>query len=202
MLPGTLLHRVATRYCSPTTCERVIEPLIADLQREWLSADRPAQRVMARIRGYASFWQTFFLCGARATPRILTTRPLPIAVRTIILIAYCVAFVFGVGWFRTGRISWTESVKTPDLVPFWLVLSWSMWSEWRRKPVGERPHPAIVMVVPILFAAVLCWFYPTQIDQVIIMSLVFLLIEPLMARSMARSQRSREILRQIDERAG
>ena len=48
MLPGNFLHRIAKRSCSTTTCERVIEPLIADLQREWLSADRPARRLRGR----------------------------------------------------------------------------------------------------------------------------------------------------------
>ena len=87
MLPGHLLHRIAKRSCSTTTCERVIEPLIADLQREWLSADRPARRAIARIRGYASFWQTMLVCGLRATPRALTAWPLSKPVRVLVLLA-------------------------------------------------------------------------------------------------------------------
>jgi hypothetical protein len=201
MLPGALLHRIATRYCSPTTCERVIEPLIADFQREWLSADRPASRAIARIRGYTSFWQTLLLCGARATPQILTTRPVPFAIRGLIAVAFPLAVVFGVGWFRTGRISWSEGIREPGLVPFWLGGFWPIWSEWRRRPAGERPHLTIVMCVPILFAAVLCWFYPTRIDQAIILSLTFLILEPVFALTIARGKRSHEILRQIDERA-
>jgi len=201
VLPGSLLHRVATRYCSAATCERVIEPLIADLQREWLSADRPAQRAVARVRGYASFWQTLLLCGARATPQMLTTWPLPIAIRTVVTVAYCVAVVIGVGWFKTGGISWREGIREPNLVPFWLGAVWPAWSMWRRKPVDKRPHLAVVLCVPILIAAGLCWFYPTRIDQVVVMSVTFFLLEPLFARITTRTQRSREILRQIDERA-
>ena len=34
-MPGQLLHRVAQRVCSRET-DRVFEPLIADLQREWI----------------------------------------------------------------------------------------------------------------------------------------------------------------------
>jgi hypothetical protein len=119
-LPGDLLHRIAKRSCSATTCERVIEPLIADLQREWLSADRPARRAVARIRSYAFFWQTLLLCGARATPQLLATWPLPIALRTMVLVALCIAVVLGVGWFETGGISWRQGLREPGLVGFWM----------------------------------------------------------------------------------
>ena len=196
MLPGDFLHRIARWSCSTTTCERVIEPLLADLQREWLSADRPARRAMARIGGYASFWQTLLVCGARATPQMLTTRPFPIAMRTVFLMAFCGVAVFAAGWFRTGRLSWSEGISTPDLVPFWLGLLWPMLSRWGTRPSSSRPHYATVMLVQILGAALLCWFYPTRIYQVVSMSLTFLVLEPFIARG----ERSREILRQIDER--
>jgi len=189
-LPGDFLHRIAKRSCSVTTCERVIEPLIADLQREWLSADRPAKRALARIRGYASFWQTLLLCGARATPRMLATWPLPIPMRTAVMVAFCVAVVIGVGWFKTGEISLREGIREPNLVPFWLGAFWPMWSQWRRKPSDTRPHLAVVMGVPILVASVLCWIYPTRIVQVVVMSVTFFLLEPLFARVMTRTQRS------------
>ena len=201
MLPGSLLHRVATRYCSAATCERVIEPLIADLQREWLSADRPAQRAVARVRGYASFWQTLVLCGVQATPQMLTTWPLPMAMRTVMMAVFCAVVVFAVGWFKTGGISWRQGIREPGLVGFWMGAFWPMWSQWRRKPADTRPHLAVVMSAPILVASVLCWIYPTRMLQVVVMSLTFFFLEPLFARIMKRSQQSREILRQIDERA-
>ena len=35
MIPGRLLHRLAARLCSAQTLERVVEPAIADLQKEY-----------------------------------------------------------------------------------------------------------------------------------------------------------------------
>ena len=200
MLPGDFLHRIARWSCSATTCERVIEPLLADLQREWLSADRPARRAIARITGYVSFWQTLIVCGARATPQMLTTRPFPIAMRTVFLMAFCGVVVSAVGWLHTGRFSWSEGIETLDPVMFWLTLLCVMLSHWRSRSSNSRPHFATVMFVQIMVAALLCGFYPTRIDQVLITSLTFLVLEPLITPTFARAERSREILRQIDER--
>ena len=185
-LPGDFLHRIAKQSCSPTTCERVIEPLIADLQREWLSADRPARRAIARIRGYASFWQTLLLCGARATPQMLATWPLPIPMRTAVMVAFSVAVVIGVGWFKTGGISWRVGIREPNLVPFWLGLFWPM-SDWWRRLAGARRLLPVVAFAFVL--AVLCWLYPTRIDQIAIMSVTYALVEYFISRARTRGRK-------------
>ena len=89
-------------------------------------------------------------------------------------------------------------MRNPLLVPFWLLWFWPI-LEWRSTLSRARRHIPLLMLA--LVPAVLCWFYPTEVYVVIIMSLVLLVSEPLMRRSMARGQRSHEILRQIDERA-
>jgi hypothetical protein len=184
-LPGDFLHRIAKRSCSTTTCERVIEPLIADLQREWLSAGRPARRAVARIRGYASFWQTLLLCSARATPRMLATWPLPIAMRTAVMVAFCVAVVIGVGWFKTGGISWREGIREPNLVGFWLGLFWPMFYWWPR-PAGAR---RLLLVVAFGFElAILYWLYPTRIDQIVIMSVTYAVVAYFIGRARTRGR--------------
>ena len=185
-LPGDFLHRIAKRSCSETTCERVIEPLIADLQREWLSADRPARRAVARIRGYASFWQTLLLCGARAIPGMLVTRPLPIPIRAVLLIGYCVSFVLAMGWFRTGRISLSEGLKDPNIVPFWLGLLWPMvWESPLRRTGARRRLPSLMLALALV---VLCWFYPSRIDQIVIMSVTFWLVGYFFRRARTRGR--------------
>jgi hypothetical protein len=205
MLPGDLLHRIATRSCSTTTCERVIEPLIADLQREWLAADSKTGRAAARLHGYGAFWQALFRCGLAAAEQILTTRPsshrLRQAGRFLVIVPVFVMTAYTIGWMETGHIvSWSNAWKSPALMPFWLGY-WPLWSQWRRKPADNRPHLAIVMCVPILITATLCWFYPTRTGDVILLSVLYFSMEPLIARVIARTQRSREILRQVDERA-
>ena len=43
MMPGRTLHRLAAHICSAKTLEHVVEPAIADLQK-----DMPALRVLSR----------------------------------------------------------------------------------------------------------------------------------------------------------
>ena len=38
MMPGRTLHRLAARLCSAKTLERIVEPAIADLQKEYADA--------------------------------------------------------------------------------------------------------------------------------------------------------------------
>ena len=40
MMPGRTLHRLATHICSAKTLERIVEPAIADLQKEFAAARR------------------------------------------------------------------------------------------------------------------------------------------------------------------
>ena len=61
MRPGRLLHRLSIA-CSTATRERVLEPLLADLQHEW--ADR--RDVPSLLSGYIAFWAALALCSTRA----------------------------------------------------------------------------------------------------------------------------------------
>lgn len=64
MQPGRLLHALARR-CPDAMRERVLEPLIADLQHEW-QITRSVRRL---ARGYVAFWLTFALCAGRCLAR-------------------------------------------------------------------------------------------------------------------------------------
>ena len=52
MMPGTTLHRLAAYICSAKTLERVVEPAIADLQKEY--DDAQACSPLRRARD--AFW--------------------------------------------------------------------------------------------------------------------------------------------------
>ena len=67
-MPGQLLHRIALRVCRDET-ERVLEPLIADLQREWSDARPGSARAFALARAYASFWFAVTACSIRTIAR-------------------------------------------------------------------------------------------------------------------------------------
>ena len=59
--PGAGLHWIAGRFCDPATMERVIEPVIADLQCEHADAVQRRQvwrTAWIRVGGCAAFWKT------------------------------------------------------------------------------------------------------------------------------------------------
>jgi hypothetical protein len=56
--PGDRLRALAARVCSARTMERVIDPLIADLQCEHAAPPRAWRRCGIRLSGYVAFWKT------------------------------------------------------------------------------------------------------------------------------------------------
>lgn len=62
-LPGRMLQRIAARLAPAATYERVLLPLIADLQFEHARARGPGQRMVARARGLVAFWLLFTAAG-------------------------------------------------------------------------------------------------------------------------------------------
>jgi hypothetical protein len=63
MIPGRTLHRLAARICSANTLERVVEPVIADLQKEFAGAGSASRRVWILFAGYAATLQVIALCA-------------------------------------------------------------------------------------------------------------------------------------------
>lgn len=61
MMPGRLLHRLSA-LAPRAARERVIEPLIANLQHEWTVR----RHVLPLFRGYLAFWIALAVCAARA----------------------------------------------------------------------------------------------------------------------------------------
>jgi hypothetical protein len=64
MIPGRMLHRVATSLCSADFRERAIDALIADCQHEWVSARGRAGRLVVLLRCWTSFWLALAGCLA------------------------------------------------------------------------------------------------------------------------------------------
>src|SRR6185503_5559849 len=58
--PGSRLRSLARRMCSQSTMDRLIDPVIADLQCEYAQAIRDHRRWRRRwilLRGYLAFWK-------------------------------------------------------------------------------------------------------------------------------------------------
>lgn len=69
MLPGRTLHRLASHICSENTLERIVEPAIADLQKEYAGA--VARSAVARrwilLTGYLAVVKVMAICALRAS---------------------------------------------------------------------------------------------------------------------------------------
>jgi len=65
MIPGRTLHRLAGRICTTKTLERVVEPAIADLQKEYAGITAAARVLRARtlLRGYVSLLKVLVICA-------------------------------------------------------------------------------------------------------------------------------------------
>ena len=63
MIPGRTLHRIASLVCSPETLDRVVEPAIADLQKEYESAADGNRRVWALLTGYSAVLKVIAVCA-------------------------------------------------------------------------------------------------------------------------------------------
>jgi hypothetical protein len=72
-LPGHRLREVARKFCSPATLEHVVDPIVADMQHEWIDAcgRSPLERGYARLRGYAAFTRALTLHVAMSASRHL-----------------------------------------------------------------------------------------------------------------------------------
>jgi hypothetical protein len=72
--PGDRLRSIARRLVRPVTMERLIDPVLADLQCEHHEAIRCGWRWRSRwirLRGYAAFWRAI---GLHAVERSLQSR--------------------------------------------------------------------------------------------------------------------------------
>ena len=63
MRPGTRLRAFAARICSERTMERLIDPVVGDLQAEYASAIGRRRRWLARLAGYIAFAKVSLWCN-------------------------------------------------------------------------------------------------------------------------------------------
>ena len=65
MIPGRALHRLAAALCSAKTLERIVEPAIADLQKEYAGEASRMRRVWILVAGYAAITKVMGICALR-----------------------------------------------------------------------------------------------------------------------------------------
>jgi hypothetical protein len=70
--PGHWLRAAAGRVCAKRTIERVVDPIVTDIQTEYVAAARTGHRVYAewtRVCGYTTFWKAIGVYTLRSGPR-------------------------------------------------------------------------------------------------------------------------------------
>jgi hypothetical protein len=127
-IPGRWTFWLAKQFYSAHTCTAIIEPMIADLQAEWVSIDSAWRRRARLITGYAAVWCTLFWCGARAV-----VVPRRWALKTRLAWLYWLGLFALVGaahWVRSGEWSWaaiTDGVYRGWPLLFWAGLALREW---------------------------------------------------------------------------
>ena len=130
MIPGRVLHRVATTLCSPIFSERVVEPLIADLQHEWRTAIGLVQALRTLASGYAAFWRALGLHALQvwlSELSCLTWRdawPFPGAYAILM-----VSLAMANDWVRTGTV-WNVWKASIDGSPTWAIVPLALAQRW------------------------------------------------------------------------
>jgi hypothetical protein len=74
--PGRWLRAAAARLCATPTLDRVIDPIVADIQLEYeeaVRAGRFRRAAWIRVSGYCAFWKAIALHAGQAGPRALWT---------------------------------------------------------------------------------------------------------------------------------
>lgn len=67
MMPGRTLHHLATHICSTKTLERIVEPAIADLQKEYSTPGRASRRAWVLLAGYVAVLRVILVCAVNVS---------------------------------------------------------------------------------------------------------------------------------------
>ena len=112
MIPGRALHRLAARICSEKTLERVVEPAIADLQKEYRGADASSvwRRAWIVIAGYSAILKAMAICAVSVSVAATDERRALIAT----LIWSCLIFVAATVLLLLPPLSIVEGIVSSE----------------------------------------------------------------------------------------
>jgi len=160
-LPGALLQRLAARLCAPETAERVLLPIVADMQFEWQQASSAPRRMLVRLRGGWAFARALVPTLARFSPeeRDLTGRLLGRTVLATVAVG-AVMFADGVKWPASKGLSNVYLLLVPSVLStaipigclFGVLLS-AVHPRW-------RPSLAIATLAGLITFGVAGWLTP------------------------------------------
>jgi hypothetical protein len=174
-LPGTRLLAFAPRWFDAATVSRVLEPLVADWQREWRDAP-PSHRTWIRMRGVVCF----AIAMTALAPRALVLTPTPPAMlRRVVarLVIFLIAgsailslpFLFELRRIAPGRLAvllfWLLPAGLALVFPFAMGF---IVDAIRRRPVSPVERIAVVRTALVAVAFMLLvpgWVVPATNQQ-------------------------------------
>jgi hypothetical protein len=125
MIPGRTLHRLAARLCSPKSLARIVEPAIADLQREYLDAvaQPPLRRSCVLLAAYFAVLKVMAFTMVHPTvfsPEDRRVLSRTLAVAGVVIVALSALLIaFPMAWFP----QFIEARHVVFLIPQALPLS-------------------------------------------------------------------------------
>jgi len=178
--PGVRLRVIASRWCSAQTMERVIDPLIADLQMEHASANHEGHRWKGRwIRLVAGFalLKVIVLCGGRSLLSLEAgTRDEHRAmIRTVVFsaVSVCTLVILLMAPLWRTRLIATETKQAqmyiyliPQVLPIAIpigIMIGILFGFRGRIPSGRSTRMVLTMAVTwsAISFAILVWLMPT-----------------------------------------
>ena len=138
--PGRWLRAAASRICAPRTMERVVDPIVADLQREYGEAARAGRSWRAawiRFSGYSAFWKAVSLHTVLSIPR----------------------GIIADGW-ALGRIIAFASIAfvvvTSALAAFPMIEIASSMQQWLKPTLSLLPQAMVISIPIALCLGIVC----------------------------------------------
>jgi hypothetical protein len=161
-LPGTTMLNLARHVVDPPTVVRVLEPLVADWQREWLAAPTMTRRAVARVHGFAAFLTSSAYC--------LATDPVPrsvhqgtwtmmlsfTAVGTLLLTLPFIEWVSSL-WMLALLLPGTLTLSIPFAT---LPLAMKLGATPGQGPAGARHLVRVTMAIVVLVFVMHNWGMP------------------------------------------
>ena len=128
--PGQRLRSLAQRVCDPQTLERLIDPVIADLQCEYSEAAGRGQIWRGRwalVNGYLAFWKVVAIGMGGAATRTLITAHAGAVGRTIRFSGIATTVIVGIlVWPPLRMMRYPASGKTALLIVYLLPQALSL----------------------------------------------------------------------------
>jgi Lipopolysaccharide export system permease LptF/LptG len=178
MKPGMRLRSLASRICSPQTMDRLIDPVIGDMQREHdpgTGTNGPWERRWVLVQGYVAFWKVVALWlpalwiarvarerSASPLVRALAAAAVTLIVTTALLVAAPLQSVL-----RHERSGWMFLLLLPQSFPLTIpgVLLVGVLTGARNRPtagVTRRAVAGVALAGSLASFATIMWLIPAS----------------------------------------